>query len=183
MSKIFWVSDTHFFHKNALGWRTQFKTVEEMNKFIVKNWEQAVSPDDTVYHLGDEFLGNAKEAQKLLKSLPGYKILIRGNHSTKSDNWYHEAGFAEIHNSLVLTSPSRPSTIRYFINHEPVPYQALRAMDSMKDGGEYNFICIHGHLHDSTDMAFTGEDVWAHPEKYVNVCVEKTNYTPIELFL
>lgn len=177
MSRVYWISDTHFNHQTSLGWRKQFKSVEEMNAVMVDNWNRTVKPEDTVYHLGDEFLGDSAKAQQILKSLNGYKILVKGNHSTKSDHWYHEAGFAEIYNMLYLISPTRPK-IRYLITHVPVPYLSLEAMNSM---GDYHFISIHGHVHDSADRKFTGDDIWKHPDSYINVCVGKTNYTPIEL--
>lgn len=180
MSKIFGISDTHFCHKNSLNWRTEFKSIDEMDSLMIKNWNKTVSPEDTVYHLGDEFLGNSLKAKEILKSLNGYKILIRGNHSTKSDAWYKNAGFSEIHKMVYLISPTRPGKIRYIFTHYPIPYAEIEALESM---GNYKIISVHGHVHNSTDRTFTGDDIWEHPESYLNLCVEKTNYTPVELSL
>lgn len=178
--RYFFISDMHFHHKLALDWRTEFSSLDQMNNTMVENWNKIVSPQDVVYNLGDEHLGNAQDSQKLLRSLNGYKILIRGNHSNKSDNWYKNAGFSEIHNKIYLISPSRPATKAYILTHYPIPYRELEALEHTL---QKKILNIHGHIHNSTDHTFTGEDVWEHPEFYLNVCVEKINYTPLELGL
>ena len=177
MSKIYIVSDLHIQHKNSLTWRTQFSSVEEMNQTIIDNWNKTVQPEDTVYNLGDEFLGDASSAQKILASLNGNKFLIRGNHSTKSDNWYHEAGFLAVFGKLVLRSPTRPHELTHILTHIPLPYWEIQSLEGYYGTTIHNW---HGHLHDSQDRAFTGSDVWDHPEHYTNVCVELTNYIPID---
>lgn len=54
LNKIWITSDTHFFHVNILKYnRPQFKDVDEMNEFIIKQWNECIGPEDIVYHLGD----------------------------------------------------------------------------------------------------------------------------------
>ena len=90
MPENFYIADWHYGHANILSYDNRpFKTVEEMNDTLVFNWNQAVTPADTVYVLGDMFWYrsmNTNEAVDILKALYGRKILIRGNHdNTKSD--------------------------------------------------------------------------------------------------
>ena len=51
-----------------------------MNEMMIKNWNETVGPDDTVFHLGDVALGTIAESLPLVGRLNGYKILVPGNH-------------------------------------------------------------------------------------------------------
>ena len=179
MSKFFVVSDLHINHQASLKFegRERFSSVEEMNQTIVNNWNKTVSPEDTVYNLGDCFLGESIESQQILKSLGGHKILIRGNHDKKSDSWYHDAGFEEVHNGLYLPSPRQPGGLLHILTHMPLPYREIEALELSIGLIIHNW---HGHVHACEDRTFTGNDIWEHPEHYTNVCVELTNYTPID---
>lgn len=79
------ISDTHFDHKNIMEFesntRGHFSSVEEMNEEIIKNWNNTVSVNDTVYHLGD-FGMNTKydRFKELVLLLNGNIVLIQGNH-------------------------------------------------------------------------------------------------------
>ena len=54
MGKIFYISDMHFFHKKVISMSNRpFSSIEEMNKRIIKNWNDKVTSYDTVYILGD----------------------------------------------------------------------------------------------------------------------------------
>jgi len=181
MSKIYFVSDLHINHQASLKFegREHFSSVEEMNQTIIKNWNELVKPEDTVYNLGDCFLGKASESQQLLKSLNGHKLLIKGNHDNQSDHWYHDAGFEEIHRMLVLPSPTMPGRLTYIITHIPVPYTTIQALEGMYG---HKAINLHGHRHRSNDPQLAGDSL-LHPSSYVNLCVEVTNFSPVELEL
>ena len=82
---IFVTSDTHFGHENILKYEQDsrpFATIEEMNEKIIENWNSVVSEEDTVYMLGDMFLGSVELIDKIMPRLKGKKILIRGNHDS-----------------------------------------------------------------------------------------------------
>ena len=60
--KIFWTSDSHYFHNNILKYCNRpFGSVEAMNEALVANWNSVVKPDDHVYHLGDFCFGNVEK--------------------------------------------------------------------------------------------------------------------------
>lgn len=83
---VFVISDTHFQHERICTYCPEsrlFDTVEEMNEAIVKNWNSVVSPDDTVYHLGDCFMGPLETVAKYGSRLNGKVHVIPGNHDTK----------------------------------------------------------------------------------------------------
>ena len=59
---IYFISDTHFHHHNIINYCNRpFKDVNEMNKIIINNWNNIVTENDTVYHLGDFCLFSDEE--------------------------------------------------------------------------------------------------------------------------
>lgn len=81
----FVIADTHWGHAKSLsflkpnGERLRpFDSVEEMDEYMVNNWNRVVNKSDTVYHLGDAVI--PRKSLSTLERLKGRKILIRGNH-------------------------------------------------------------------------------------------------------
>ena len=80
---IYFTSDHHFGHTNILKYTSRgehFKTAEEMNEHLIQKWNSQVKNNDTVYHLGDFYLGHPDGATEILKKLNGNIHLIKGNH-------------------------------------------------------------------------------------------------------
>ena len=83
MGNIFITSDTHFGHDKPFIWRERgFNSVEEMNEAIVQRWNEIVTPEDEVYHLGDVMLGDTKQGINYLRRLNGKIWILTGNHDT-----------------------------------------------------------------------------------------------------
>ena len=51
-----------------------------MDEALIKNWNDVISPDDIVFHLGDFAFGGSQLWNDTLQRLNGHKILIIGNH-------------------------------------------------------------------------------------------------------
>lgn len=80
MSKIFFIADTHFGDKNVFemsGEKKFFASVKEKDNTIIERWNEAVTPEDTVFILGD--FGD----MNYWYHLNGKKILIKGNHDNE----------------------------------------------------------------------------------------------------
>lgn len=78
---IHFTSDTHWGHKNIIKYSNRpFKDVEEMNEALIKNWNERVAQDDTVYHLGDFAFLPYDALKRTARRLNGTKHLILGNH-------------------------------------------------------------------------------------------------------
>jgi calcineurin-like phosphoesterase family protein len=148
-------SDLHLFHKNVILYEDRpFASVEDMNATIIKNWRDTISNHDKLFNFGDVALGCSKEMlEKIIKSLPGYKVLIMGNHDRgHSVKWFREVGFDEVYPYPIIVEGF------YIFSHEDVYVN-----DHMP------YVNIHGHSHSK------GTD---NPQK-VNVSVEKIGYKPV----
>ena len=170
MSKNIWVvSDTHYNHANILKFtdsktgrriRPEFDTVEQMNECWLDHWNERVKPGDRVYHLGDVFMGSKEEFQKVWPKFNGSKRLIVGNHD--DIKFLSSGGFFQ----KVYMWRMFPE-FGLLMSHVPLH------VSSMYRGGSLDnpLFGIHGHIHQNSSP--TGP--------YRNVCVEKTNYSPINI--
>lgn len=81
----FVTSDTHFSHAriSELAERP-FTTVEEMNAELIRRWNDVVSLNDTVLHLGDLSFGPIEESVGITAQLNGRRFLVPGNHDRVS---------------------------------------------------------------------------------------------------
>lgn len=81
----FWfTADTHFGHINIIKYANRpFLNVEEMNLTLIKNWNNLVQPNDTIYHLGDFSFMPWWASLELLQKLNGQKHLILGSHDKR----------------------------------------------------------------------------------------------------
>lgn len=78
---IYFISDTHFLHKNIIKYDNRpFSSIEEHDEMIIQNWNNTIGKNDTVYHLGDFSLGNPTKAEEIMKRLNGKINYIIGNH-------------------------------------------------------------------------------------------------------
>lgn len=69
---IYFTADLHFYHEKIIKHtKRPFHSVEEMNKILIKKWNDKISCDDEVYILGDFTLKGAETASAILYSLKG----------------------------------------------------------------------------------------------------------------
>lgn len=83
--RIWFTSDTHFGHENILKFcKRPFKSIEEHDEALIKNWNDVMSKKDIVFHLGDFAFGDRKFVSKTVSRLNGKIWLILGNHDYKN---------------------------------------------------------------------------------------------------
>ena len=177
---IFFSSDQHFYHSNVIKYcERPFSSVEEMNEAIVERWNEVVSPEDTIYVLGDFSLAR-RPVELFVPRLNGTKHLIAGNHDqchpvisktptklTNSHKFYIDNGFASI--ALEGTVKIAGQTVLmhhmpYAGDHGEERYQKWR----LKDQGQW---LLHGHVH----------TVFKQREKMINVGVDVWNFYPVPI--
>lgn len=130
-----------------------------MNEVLIKNWNETVGPDDTVYHLGDLALGDKSSWEGIFSRLNGYKVLIVGNHDAVfmgnkenyRDKYRHlYESFDEIHDNLQGLWLEDGTIVNlshfpYESDHtEEARYMEYRLVDRGR-------ILIHGHTHSEFD--------------------------------
>ena len=91
MANLLFTADTHYSHSNVINYDSRpFKTIEEMNKELIRRFNERVKEDDTCIIVGDFCFKNSphgKEGEGLpvhaknyIKQLNGLKVFVRGNH-------------------------------------------------------------------------------------------------------
>jgi len=82
----FFTSDTHFGHAKIIEYsKRPFASVEEMDRELIRRWNEVVGPNDSVYHLGDFAVGkDCGPAETYLDQLNGKITLIVGNHESRA---------------------------------------------------------------------------------------------------
>jgi len=158
MSNTFFISDTHFGHANILNFKRpdgkplrEFNSIEEHDETIINNWNRTVSDKDRVYHMGDVTLG--RRHLSILSRLKGRKKLIRGNHDVFKLKDYTPY-FEDIVSYRIYPTQG------LIFSHIPVYEDQL--------DHRFKFNC-HGHTHGNSVL----------DPRYINLCVEWTNYTPV----
>lgn len=99
---VFFASDIHFGHDNLRKFypktRGQFSSVQALDAYIIKHWNEVIGQNDDVFVLGDLGGGTPKHLDNCLSQLNGNKVLVTGNHDKK--NWRDVAKhFVEVHQS------------------------------------------------------------------------------------
>ena len=94
MSKIFLTADMHFGHSNILKYENRpFDSIEAMDTALIKNWNNVVSKRNTVFVAGDVSFYNKEKTAQVIQQLFGKKILIKGNHDERNNQWWMDVGF------------------------------------------------------------------------------------------
>ncbi len=78
----YYISDLHFYHANMNTQMDQrgFASFEEMNEYMIEQWNQKVRKNDEVVILGNFSIAKGEKTNELLQRLKGKKYLIVGNH-------------------------------------------------------------------------------------------------------
>jgi len=108
----FVIADTHFGHTNINMYEPIRKKVSsaygynDPDGYLIDAWNQTVSKNDTVFHLGD-FCFIHNNILSLSKSLQGKKILLVGNHDKLKDIEYLKKDGWRIIDTIVIDLDNR----------------------------------------------------------------------------
>lgn len=170
MSKIHLISDTHFNSENIIRYcHRPFADAAHANAEMIRRWNAAVAPEDTVYHLGDFIMGAPETVPGILNALNGHIILCRGNHETKRKLAIYEQypEKIEVHDIQYLSY----NGLFWVLCHFPMTDEAFLDM-VVQDNSEV--VVCHGHTHD--------KDPFFNIQYHVfNVSADVTNFTPVLL--
>lgn len=115
---IHFIGDLHLDHKNIIRYcHRPFRSIRQMNTKLVKNWNEAVSPKDTVFFLGDLANGRSKY---WLRKMNGNIVLIGGNHDPTGLPYFilhHGAELLLLIHDPVLAPPDWPGWVVHGHKH------------------------------------------------------------------
>lgn len=158
MTREFIIADTHFGHKNIIHYENRpFIDEDVMDEVLIKNWNDTVSKEDVVYHLGDVSFRNKEKTKEIMNQLNGKKTLIMGNHDphTGTPKWWFECFDFVINGSLLIKE-------FIILSHAPV-YTSMNTP----------YCNIHGHTH--------GDITYRPNTKRFCVSAEMVDYKPMLL--
>lgn len=139
---IWFTSDTHFGHNAIIKHcKRPWIDTRSMDADLIKIWNKLITPEDTVYHLGD-FSCNRKdwrEDKEILLQLNGKKYLILGNHDNPA---YARkcTGWEQIYNDYTLKLHHNNEYVKIVLSHFP-----MREWDSFYYGAYH----LYGHVHNN----------------------------------
>jgi calcineurin-like phosphoesterase family protein len=147
----FFTSDTHFGDPRGLAIdRRPFASVAEHDAALVARWNETVSAEDEVWHLGD--FASAKRPQRigeLLSALNGRKHLIVGNNDGEAT--LRDPAWASVQHYAEMTLDGTALVLCHY------PFRTWNRMGK----GALN---LHGHSHGrlkpQTRQYDVGVDAW-----------------------
>jgi calcineurin-like phosphoesterase family protein len=156
--KVFITSDTHFNHDAIIEYCHRPLNHEEL---LFKNMG-FLRKEDCLIHLGDICLGEYQSVhEKYIKTIPARKILVLGNHDSKSWSWYMEHGWDFVCDAFRLKYAGKI----VMFSHIPQPWDGIWEVN------------VHGHLH-NLGREKEGVELKQWHRLYAP---EKMEYRPIEL--
>lgn len=157
MSVLF-TSDLHLGHANIIltcgrnleGCGENLATVDEMNDFLIRKWNEKVKEDDIVYILGDLSYRSSISVKTYLKQLKGRKHLIVGNHDCQ---WQKNIAnindyFESVSDMKVIRLGEKLITL---CNYPLLEWNGSRRAKNQQTSISW---LIHGHIHNSRDNVF-----------------------------
>ena len=148
---IFVIPDTHLGHESI---KKYCNRPDNFEKLIEKNWNEIITDNDTVLHLGDMALDECWI--KRLGNWNGKKILVRGNHDEMPMDSYMKVGFTAVVEEITMNIDN----LIILFSHRP-------KFDHDCD------INIHGHQHNLA--------VYDKKRLYLPLSIEHMGYKPLAL--
>lgn len=180
---VYVISDTHFDHDNILKYCDRpFNSGREMNRELIRRWNETVSSSDTVLFGGDlSIASSAERAVELDEALNGCLVLLKGNHDGFDDS---DVPFS-VQKSLYFTYEFQGKEYEFYYSHFPSDYQERTTRDDSRSQPKYARLPrwfdgwnLHGHVHnnDMTEYPFLN-----HVEKSINVGADVTGFRPVSV--
>jgi calcineurin-like phosphoesterase family protein len=146
----FFTADTHFQHRRIIDLCGRpFRDVDHMDETLIKNWNEVVSPDDEVWHLGDFAMGDQTRVGEILSRLNGRVHLVWGNHDNRKKidpSWFASVqDYAEVTDGVDMV----------VLSHYPIT-----VWNGSHHGSYHMFGHVHGRLRPVGRACDVGVDAW-----------------------
>lgn len=176
-SQIFFLTDTHFGHKNIVKYCGRPQDYEDQIFAGIESLHLTV--DDILIHMGDVALGDADRWNRRIVNTirPAKSVLLLGNHD-RTYTWHKARGWTIVSDGAVIQADhARPYeaavTSQFLFTHEP--YYAkdhpalLHPRQPMPPVFDVN---VHGHQHNRVPKN------WTKASPYMLYALEYEGYTP-----
>ena len=179
--KIFFTSDTHLGHNNVIKFSGRpYENVQEMGDDFIAKWNEVVSENDYIFHLGDfSWFNGTTDIYKIISKLNGQIYIVPGNHDKE-----HKFDLCEKLSKFHLCSDIAVLYIRNII--EDKPQKALEVFlchyPLMTWPHRHNYaLQLFGHIHSGpTSKGDIDQDLPLFSYQY-DCGVDNNEYTPIEI--
>jgi calcineurin-like phosphoesterase family protein len=145
--QTWFTSDTHYGHKNIIRFcewsRGHFKNTDEMDEVMINNWNEVVSENDAVYHLGDFAFAPQNRIREVLSRLRGRIYVLAGNHDKAISGSFGQSlvDFNYISGLIPACHEISVNGQRFILNH-----YAMRIWNKSHYGAMHLFGHSHGSL-------------------------------------
>lgn len=139
-----------------------------MNETIIKNFHSVIKPDDDLYLLGDNFLGDLYAGIGLFNQLPGKIHLIWGNHCTNN----RKEAMSKCHNVVEICGYAtilKYKKYHFYMSHFPT---VTTNFDDYKKPLTKRLLALSGHTH--SNILFESCNSY-------NVAVDAHNCFPVSI--
>lgn len=144
----YYIADLHFYHQ-GLNERMDcrgFADADQMNEYMISQWNRKVRPQDEVVILGDFSTGKGKATNAIVERLNGIFYLIEGNHDYfLDDKQFDRSRFVWIKPYAELYDNKR----KVVLSHYPV--MCYNGQYRKKRDGSDRTYMLYGHVHNSFD--------------------------------
>lgn len=143
---VYFIGDPHLGHRNIAAFRPFVKSCQDNTDQFLDQYSKTINKRSIIYFMGD--VAFSLDTLNLLTTLPGKKILIKGNHDDFVSTKDQMRVFDEIHGIITYK--------RMWLSHCPIHPAEMRSRVAN----------IHGHVH----LATLDPVEWP---KYINVSVDE----------
>lgn len=150
----YYISDLHFYH-DTLNHQMDcrgFRDVQDMNEYMIAQWNRRVRKNDEVVVLGDFSMEKWEKTKEILDQLKGKIYLISGNHDRFiKDKEFDDSRFVWVRSYAEMHDNGR----KVILSHYPV--MCYNGQNRLSKHGNPKTYMLHGHVHDTLDQRLLEE--------------------------
>lgn len=174
----YYISVLHFFHANMNTRMDQrgFASFEEMNEYMITQWNKKVKRNDEVVVLGDFSIAKGEKTNEILQRINGKKYLIIGNHDKfLNDKTFDRSLFKWIEPYMELDDNKRKIILLHY------PVFCYNGQYRLNDKGEPKAYMLYGHVHNTYDEKLTNhfQNITREQKRLVYRAVKKGQFLVI----
>ena len=145
----YYISDLHFYHDalNHVMDQRGFRDEQDMNEYMISQWNSRVRKNDEVVVLGDLSMEKWDKTKAVLDQLKGKIYLIQGNHDRfVKDKDFDASRFIWVRSYAEMHDNGR----KVILSHYPV--LCYNGQNRLSKHGNPKTFMLHGHVHDTLDQ-------------------------------